>query len=87
MYIVGLISKRQERELTRRGWEVEDPPPSLVGPKTRKRLRMVWVDSDMFETMCGPGWEASPPCGGEAGSSSLCGYHARGGASDKDCRE
>lgn len=68
-YIIGLLTQEEADELERRGWELEDPPSSLVPKhlnKARKLgpngmfYRMVWVDNDMFQIMNGPDWEKGP---------------------------
>ena len=64
-YIIGLLTEEEAKELERRGWELEDPPKSLIPPSLNKRkkfkdsmfYRMVWVDNDMFSIMDGPDWE------------------------------
>ena len=65
-YIIGLISKKEEKELKRRGWELEDPPEHYddwnnpidrYAEKDGLRYRMVYVDNDMFAIMNGPDWE------------------------------
>jgi hypothetical protein len=60
-YIVGVLSPEEEAELERRGWEVELAPEVDfdTGKISRpfQRLRMVWVDQDMFKIMDGPDWD------------------------------
>lgn len=67
-YIIGLLTQEEANELERRGWELEEPPRSLV-PKALNKAkkfkndmfyRMVWVDNDMFAIMNGPDWEKGP---------------------------
>jgi len=62
-YIVGLLRDEEEAELRSRGWEIEDAPPVDfdTGKQSTfpKRLRMVWVDQDMFKIMDGPDWDKS----------------------------
>ena len=60
-YIIGLLKPEEETELERRGWDLEDPPAELVpkDPTPGQRLRMVFVDTDMFEVMSGPDWDRS----------------------------
>jgi hypothetical protein len=76
-YIVGVLSPEEEAELNRRGWQVE-PAPAVdfdTGQSclTLHRMRMVWVDQDMFKIMDGPDWDrgntgdASGEDGAEAG--------------------
>ena len=58
-YIIGLIDKKEKKELERRGWEMEEPPKELI-PKMKtpgKKMWMVWVDSSMFEVMNGEDWQ------------------------------
>lgn len=64
-YIIGLVTPEEEAELTRRGWEVE-PAPGVdfdTGTAWRypNRMRMVWVDQDMFKIMDGPDWDKGDP--------------------------
>lgn len=63
-YVIGLLSPEEETELVRRGWELEDAPAQLIPEdmelKDRGRMKMVWVDSSMFEVMNGPDWEKGP---------------------------
>lgn len=61
-YIIGLLSEEEEAELTRRGWEVEDAPAVDFDSRgasltPNKRLKMVWVDSSIFQIMDGPDWD------------------------------
>lgn len=60
-YIVGDITEEEEKTLKERGWDVEPAPNWFIetGPECEKhlRLRMVFVDSDMFAIMSGPDWE------------------------------
>lgn len=60
-YIVGLLNVEEEAELVRRGWQVEKAPPidfDTGGPsQSPERMRMVWVDQDMFNIMSGPDWD------------------------------
>ena len=64
-YIIGLLKPEEERELERRGWELEEPPVALVPrePTPGTRMRMVFVDSDMFNVMSGPDWDQGPEDG------------------------
>lgn len=60
-YIVGQLSEDEEKELARRGWTVEPAPVvdfdgASFGPHP-DRMRMVWVDSSMFDVMNGPDWD------------------------------
>jgi hypothetical protein len=60
-FIMGLLSEKEERELTRRGWDVEVPDSeiakSLCLNSGVDKFRMVWVDNDMFDIMNGPDWD------------------------------
>ncbi len=60
-YIVGMLSPEEEAELKRRGWQVELAPDTDFDTGTRAcsfhRMRMVWVDQDMFKIMDGPDWD------------------------------
>jgi len=59
-YIVGLLTPEEETILESRGWELEDPPrelkPTSLTPN--QNMKMVWVDSSMFDVMSGPDWES-----------------------------
>jgi len=64
MYVVGLITTEEQTALEKRGWQFEPPPKALV-PKDipkhdQRRMRMVWVDSDLYKVMTGPDWEGAP---------------------------
>lgn len=61
-YIIGLLTPDEERTLEARGWELEDPPASLIPaePTPGMRLRQVWVDNSMVNVMSGPDWEPDP---------------------------
>jgi len=60
-YIVGHLTEDEEVELIRRGWQIE-PAPEVdfdTGARScspKARMRMVWVDNDMFAVMNGPDW-------------------------------
>ena len=60
-YIIGIIDEKEEQELIRRGWELEEPSEKMLEAlgemRDSKRYRMTWVDSSMFEVMDGPDWE------------------------------
>lgn len=60
-YIVGLLTAEEEAELRRRGWEIEDAPAFDFDTGGRvlgsRRMRMVFVDQDMFKIMDGPDWD------------------------------
>lgn len=62
-YIIGMLSPEEQAGLERRGWEFEDPPKELVDAAIVEpdRLRMCWVDTDVFDVMNGPDWEGSQP--------------------------
>lgn len=63
-YIVGLLTKEEEQELARRGWDVEPAPTELIDPddeEIRDRMKMVWVDTNMFDVMNGADWEGTKP--------------------------
>ena len=57
-YIVGLLNAEEEAELTRRGWQVEKAPTIDFDTgrpwRSPERMRMVWVDQDMFKIVDGP---------------------------------
>ena len=62
-YIIGLLSPEEEKELERRGWEIEEPPQELIDKENStnpERMKMVWVDASMFNVMDGPDWEKGP---------------------------
>ncbi|HUU88143.1 MAG TPA: hypothetical protein VMX17_10375 [Candidatus Glassbacteria bacterium] len=61
-YIVGLVTKKEEAELIRRGWETESPPEELRSKELDDEYRtiMIFVDCDLFEIMSGPDWEKGP---------------------------
>jgi hypothetical protein len=65
-YIIGLVTHEEEAELLRRGWVIEQPPPSLVddpdegAPPDGMQMIMIWVDSDLFAIMDGPDWDKGP---------------------------
>jgi hypothetical protein len=56
-YIIGLLSPEEEQILIERGWEIEEAPDCLSSD--HGRLKMVWVDSDMFAIMSGPDWDTT----------------------------
>lgn len=59
-YIIGLVTEDEEKELEKRGWELEPAPAELIvvdAEYDRDRLKMVWVDTSMFEIMSGPDWD------------------------------
>jgi len=61
-YIIGLLSEEEEAELVRRGWVIERAPRVFVTRDSPphpdpSRMKMVWVDNDMFSIMNGPDWE------------------------------
>ena len=53
-YIIGLLTDDEEKELIRRGWTIENFKESYFD---NCKLKMVFVDNDMFEIMNGPDWE------------------------------
>lgn len=62
-YVIGILSLEEQAELEHRGWQVENAPPvdfdhpnevHFIAPT--EQLKMVWVDSSMFEVMNGPDW-------------------------------
>jgi hypothetical protein len=63
-YVAGLLEKEEIADLEARGWELEDCPAQLIPDdmplEDRGRMKMVWVDSSMFEIMNGPDWEKGP---------------------------
>jgi len=59
-YIIGMVDEEELAALNAAGWEDEDPPAELlrgVESDDDNRLRMFWVDSDVYSIMSGPGWE------------------------------
>jgi hypothetical protein len=60
-YLVGLLTAKEEAELRRRGWDIEDAPTEDFDTGGRalgsQRMRMVWVDQDIFKIMEGPDWD------------------------------
>jgi hypothetical protein len=57
-YIIGLLTAAEQKELERRGWEVEDAPRvDYDSNGSRLSMKMVWVDQDMFKVMDGPDWD------------------------------
>jgi hypothetical protein len=60
-YIIGLLSPEEEAELKRRGWTVELAPNVDFDTGNTShlphRMRMVWIDQDMFTIMDGPDWD------------------------------
>lgn len=60
-YIVGILTENEIAVLESRGWEMEDPPPSLMPHidegEEPVRMKMVFVDNDMFSIMSGPEWD------------------------------
>lgn len=59
-YIVGLVTKEEQEELEKRGWELEDPPEGLIDEALESdayKIRMIFVDSSLFDIMNGPDWE------------------------------
>lgn len=61
-YIVGLLNPKEEKELKRRGWTLEEAPKELIPEDTTPGMQMwmVWVDNNMFSVMDGPDWEKGP---------------------------
>lgn len=64
-YIIGLLSPEEEAELKRRGWTVELAPnvdfDTGNSSHLPHRMRMVWIDQDMFTIMDGPDWDKGSP--------------------------
>ena len=60
-YIVGLLTEEEEQELKQRGWEIEPAPSQLVDAADADRMKMVFVDTNMFDVMNGADWEGSQP--------------------------
>jgi hypothetical protein len=59
-YIVGILFEKEEIELINRGWKIEDAPKELIADGHEYdsgRMRMVWVDTSMFDIMNGPDWD------------------------------
>ena len=60
-YIIGKITEEEQRRLEARGWEFEPAPAELVPDDLEghesERMKMVFVDSSMFDIMTGPDWE------------------------------
>jgi hypothetical protein len=50
-YVIGLLTPEEEKKLESRGWELEEPPASLVpkDPTPGMRMRQIHIDVDMFE--------------------------------------
>ena len=62
-YIIGLLTSEEMKELERRGWELEEPPQELIDNEAGYdpgHMKMVWVDTSMFDVMNGPDWEKGP---------------------------
>jgi hypothetical protein len=65
-YIIGLLTEEEEKQLKVRGWEVEEAPKELADKDAQAagRMRMIWVDANMYSVMTGPDWEeACEECG------------------------
>jgi len=65
-YVIGLLTQEEIDELEERGWELEDAPKELIDPDAGYdpgRMKMVWVDTSMFDVMDGPDWEGSSKVG------------------------
>lgn len=64
-YVIGYLTPDEEAELQRRGWEIEPAPSDLVPTKAKDpdRIKMVWVDTSMFDVMNGPDWDKGPDKG------------------------
>lgn len=75
-YLIGFLSNEEEAELVRRGWEIEDAPrvdfDTGKSSNFPKRLRMVWVDQDMFKIMDGPDWDKGDSPASQASTDDLC---------------
>ena len=62
-YIVGLLSKGEQDELKKRGWEIEPAERYGLAGYVERLISselepcVVFVDNSMFDIMSGPDWE------------------------------
>lgn len=63
-YLVGLATRREIKELKRRGWNVEEPPEFFESEKDgddKFKMVMVFVDRNLFQIMNDPNWDGHDP--------------------------
>jgi len=52
-YVIGLVTPEEEKKLESRGWEIEEPPTSLVPkePTPGMRMRQIHIDVDVLKML------------------------------------
>lgn len=84
-YIIGILSEQERAELKRRGWELEDAPEELTRGEDPSQFAMVFVGTNMFDIMCGPGLEPTPTETVDEEEFFLLGYARADGSVTDDC--